>query len=374
MSFVTGLLEWMINDKSSVASMREAELQRLQAELAVAQRQAEEARQQAEKWRQALAESENGRVHYESELQALSLRMRRMRKSFAWLDENLLGSSTAIGAAVSVSRAAGERIEQLATELTGVTQLQGQQFTTFEALSGELQQISGIVGEIGKIASQTNLLSVNAAIEAARAGEHGRGFAIVAGEVRALSATTASSAKAADGLLQRLAAASSELADLNQTLSSNIDGIASGTVSTLDGLGMELERISATQAGLECANWRARLELAMIDETFLRTDVIAYVNNPAGQARAAIPSSRDCGIGKWYGAPEVRQRFAGQHRFLALEKPHDLVHQHAERAIMLADAGDTDGAREQARRMEEQYRSVEAILLELVGQIPETPQ
>ncbi len=76
--------------------------------------------------------------------------------------------------------------------------------------NGSVVKIQEVVNLIAQIASQTNLLSLNASIEAARAGEAGKGFAVVASEIQKLAEQTNSSAKVIDDIILTLSKESQE--------------------------------------------------------------------------------------------------------------------------------------------------------------------
>ncbi len=101
-------------------------------------------------------------------------------------------------------RNTSEVMQQVVDSIVSNSKLGMELVELTDSMAQNTTDVQSILSEIGSIAKQTNLLALNAAIEAARAGEAGRGFAVVADEVRDLSARTTQFSQQINALMKNM--------------------------------------------------------------------------------------------------------------------------------------------------------------------------
>jgi methyl-accepting chemotaxis protein len=172
-----------------------------------------------------------------------------------------------VGATAGAAGGAAEKLGAMQAATEGANGMLQQTVAAMGHIDGESKDIAALSGLIDDIALQTNLLALNAGIEAARAGEAGAGFAVIAGEVRALAMRAAEAARS----VKTLSASSGEHIATGVTL-------VAETAAALDAINADFARLTEAIARIAQAAAHQSVGLAEINEAVAHMETTTQQN------------------------------------------------------------------------------------------------
>ncbi len=195
--------------------------------------------------------------------------------------------------AATYSRDGAKTVKETIVGMETIRTKVGLSATKVEEMGTRSEEIGAIVETIEDIASQTNLLALNAAIEAARAGEQGKGFAVVADEVRKLAERSSLATKEIGALIKGIQKTVSEAVTAMQASAVEVEAGVTRANSAGEVLNNILEAAESVYKQAEEAGGAAAKVSAAASELVEAVDAVSAVieENTAATEQMAANSS-----------------------------------------------------------------------------------
>lgn len=168
--------------------------------------------------------------------------------------------NTSIGGMIAGNNNNAEESSSISMAMLEVVDFCDVMKKSFDEISELLVQLGGNNENITKVASKTNLLSLNASIEAARAGEVGKGFAVVAQEIKTLSDVSKGAADDSNKNKERIVEAMERLIQNSENLMHVVDDVN----QRITNLAASTEEIAASAAIIGKVTGQLRDKFEMI--------------------------------------------------------------------------------------------------------------
>lgn len=143
--------------------------------------------------------------------------------------EEMVSTISSINNSIGYMASQFSDLEKAAREGTQIQSVNGERVNNIASRSAALQEANKV---IAKIASQTNLLAMNAAIEAAHAGASGLGFSVVADEIRRLAETSAKESRTIKNEINLVQSATAEMVEASRSAEAAFSNVASNIGAT----------------------------------------------------------------------------------------------------------------------------------------------
>lgn len=200
--------------------------------------------------------------------------------------EELLATATTVAEQVKENRDNSEKSAEYTNEVAAVMEESKKQMSQMREAMDKIQQSSkqvvGVIKAIEDIASQTNLLSLNASIEAARAGDAGKGFAVVAGEIGGLANESADAVNTTRDLinvsLEEIEKGNAIVNDVMASLDNAVERVrvANGMIQdTAQNADTQMKSIDQIRDGIQDMSQVVQDNSAMAQETSATSEELA---------------------------------------------------------------------------------------------------